>query len=356
MASDVSTKPATGPATKKPKKNALSDGQGRLAGILLSPTLLVILITVGFPIVLAIREAFFKQNDGVDPATGMVASGESFAGFSNFGTIFTGQNQVSANWGTMDRFWNAFINTSLFTIICVLIETVLGIAMALIMARGSKAIGLVRAGILIPWAIPTIASAVMWRVIFTDGGLADNVLNRQFLWLADGPQSFWAIVIADVWKTAPFIGLLTLAGLQTIPAEVYEAAKVDGANAWQVFVRITLPMVRPTLAVAVLFRTLDTMKMFDLPWGMIGAGKYSVETLSVFAYIEANAQRFGPAAAYSIILFLYIMIVALVFVRVLGADVVQDEEIRAVKDQKKRSRKTAKSATAKPNITSGDMP
>lgn len=131
---------------------------------------------------------------------------------------------------------------------------------------------------------------------------------------------------------------------------------MDGANAWQVFVRITLPMVRPTLAVAVLFRTLDTMKMFDLPWGMIGAGKYSVETLSVFAYIEANAQRFGPAAAYSIILFLYIMIVALVFVRVLGADVVQDEEIRAVKDQKKRSRKTAKSATAKPNITSGDMP
>ena len=97
-------------------------------------------------------------------------------------------------------------------------------------------------------------------------------------------------MIADTWKTAPFIGLLTLAGLQTIPAEVYEAAKVDGATTWQQFVRITLPMVKPALVVAVLFRTLDTLRMFDLPYGMIGAGKYRVETLSVFAYQEASAD------------------------------------------------------------------
>src|SRR5207342_2648331 len=97
-------------------------------------------------------------------------------------------------------------------------------------------------------------------------------------------------------------------GLQTIPADVYEAAKVDGANAWQTFVRITLPMVKPALVVAVLFRTLDTMRMFDLPWGLIGPGKYSVETISTFAYLENNALRYGSAAAYSLILFAYIVL------------------------------------------------
>lgn len=358
MASDVAN-PATSQAPRtNTKKNALSDGQGRLAGILLSPTMLVILVTVGLPIALSIREAFFRKNDGVDPNTGMILSGEQFVGLGNFVSIFQNQNVVDANWGSMDRFWNAFINTSLFTIICVALETVLGVAMALIMARGSRMVGLTRAGILIPWAIPTIASAIMWKVIFTDGGLADNLLNHQFLWLADGPQSFWAIVIADVWKTAPFIGLLTLAGLQTIPAEVYEAAKVDGASAWNTFTQITLPMVRPTLVVAVLFRTLDTMRMFDLPWGMIGPGKYSVETLSVFAYIEANQQRYGTAAAYSIVLFFYLMIVAFVFIKLLGADVVNDEELRAIADKKKRERKAARGRKSEsgPSITSGAMP
>ena len=118
----------------------------------------------------------------------------------------------------------------------------------------------------------------MWKLIFDSSGVANRILGREILWLADTGASFWAIVIADTWKTAAFIGLLTLAGLQTIPAEVYEAAKVDGATTWQQFVRITLPMVKPTLVVAVLFRTLDTLRMFDLPYGMIGPGKYRVET------------------------------------------------------------------------------
>jgi multiple sugar transport system permease protein len=166
-----------------------------------------------------------------------------------------------------------------------------------------------------------------------------------------------AIIAADVWKTAPFIGLLTLAGLQTIPGEVYEAAKVDGANAWQTFTRITLPMVKPALVVAVLFRTLDTLRMFDLPYGMIGPNKYSVETLSMFAYQEASQTRYGQAAAYSIVLFLYIVLVAFLFVRLLGADVIGDEELRAVNAQRKRMRelhkKQAKSSAVRTTITSG---
>jgi multiple sugar transport system permease protein len=242
----------------------------------------------------------------------------------------------------MGRFVNAFINTTLITVVCVVAETVLGVAMALIMAKAFKGRGIVRAGILVPWAIPTIVSALMWKLIFDEAGVMNRILGSQILWLADSGASFWAVVIADVWKTAPFIGLLTLAGLQTIPAEVYEAAKVDGATAWQQFVRITLPMVKPTLVVAVLFRTLDTLRMFDLPYGMIGPGKYRVETLSIFAYLEANAGRYGPAAAYAIVLFVYVLLIAFLFVKILGADVIGDSAPK--KNKKKKGDQDATTA------------
>ncbi|HET9871530.1 MAG TPA: sugar ABC transporter permease [Propionibacteriaceae bacterium] len=318
----------------KHKKNALSDGQGRLAWILLAPTLFVIIVVAGIPVLLSIRESFFTTNSGVDPTTGLVAGGESFSGLKNFSDIFASQDKVTGSYGNIGRFWNAFLNTTFITIVCVLLETILGVAMALIMAKAFRGRGLVRAGILVPWAIPTIVSALMWKLIFDEAGVMNRIIGTQILWLADKGSSFWAIVIADVWKTAPFIALLTLAGLQTIPAEVYEAAKVDGATAWQQFVRITLPMVKPTLVVAVLFRTLDTLRMFDLPYGMIGPGKYRVETLSIFAYQEATQNRYGPAAAYAIILFAYVLLVAFVFVKVLGADVIGD----AAPKRKKKKR------------------
>jgi len=327
----------------KHRKNPLSDGQGRLAWMLLAPTLLVIIVVAGIPVLISIRESFFRTNSGVNPETGLIEGGDTFVGLRNFTDIFAGLNQVEGSYGSMDRFWNAFLNTTLITVVCVLLETVLGVAMAIIMAKAFRGRGVVRAGILVPWAIPTIVSALMWKLIFDEAGVMNRVLGTQILWLADSGASFWAVVVADVWKTAPFIGLLTLAGLQTIPAEVYEAAKVDGATAWQQFVRITLPMVKPTLVVAVLFRTLDTLRMFDLPYGMIGPGKYRVETLSIFSYLEATQQRYGPAAAYAIILFLYVLLVAFLFVRVLGADVIGDS---APKKKKKKPDTTAKTAAA----------
>src|SRR5215203_6978608 len=327
--------PATGDGHKH-KKNALSDGQGRLAWILLAPTLIIIAVVAGIPVIMSIRESLFQTNTGIDPNTGLVAGGETFVGLQNFTSIFAGENPVQGNFGTIDRFWNAFLNTTFITIVCVILETILGVAMALIMAKAFRGRGIVRAGILVPWAIPTIVSALMWKLIFDSSGVMNRILGTQILWLADTGASFWAIVIADVWKTAPFIGLLTLAGLQTIPAEVYEAAKVDGASAWQQFVRITLPMVKPTLVVAVLFRTLDTLRMFDLPYGMVGVGKYRVETLSIFAYQEATQTRYGPAAAYAIILFIYVLLVAFLFVRVLGADVIGDSAPPKTKKKKRR--------------------
>jgi ABC-type sugar transport system permease subunit len=332
--------PATGDGHKH-KKNALSDGQGRLAWILLAPTLIVIAVVAGIPVIMSIRESFFQTNTGVDPNTGLIAGGETFVGLQNFTNIFTSQDLVLGNFGTMNRFWNAFLNTTFLTIVCVILETILGVAMALIMAKAFRGRGLVRAGILVPWAIPTIVSALMWKLIFDSSGVANRILGREILWLADTGASFWAIVIADTWKTAAFIGLLTLAGLQTIPAEVYEAAKVDGATTWQQFVRITLPMVKPTLVVAVLFRTLDTLRMFDLPYGMVGAGKYRVETLSIFAYQEATQSRYGPAAAYAIILFIYVLLVAYLFVKILGADVIGDSGMPKKKKKKKGDEKPA---------------
>lgn len=357
---EVTTMERKAPIAVKRKKNAFSDGQGTLAGILIAPTMLVIFIVAGIPIVMSIAEAFFRTNDGIDPITGAISSGSKFVGLDNFTDIFAHPATVAGVFGSMDRFINAFLNTTLFTIVCVTLETILGVSMALIMAKGFRGRGLVRAAILVPWAIPTIVSAMMWRLIFNTSGVANKVLglaDNPILWLADNKYSQMAIIVADVWKTAPFIGLLTLAGLQTIPAEVYEAAKVDGASVWNTFTRITLPMVKPALVVAVLFRTLDTLRMFDLPWGMIGQNKYSVETLSMFAYTETIQTRYGTAAAYSIVLFLYIVLVAFLFVKLLGADVVGDEELRAVNDQRKRMRalnkKQGRAAKVRTSVTSG---
>ncbi|GAA1393668.1 sugar ABC transporter permease [Luteococcus peritonei] len=356
MAQAVET---SGAVRTNAKKNPLSDGQGRLAAFLVAPTLAVILFVVGLPIILSVQESFFRTNDGVDPTTGLVSSGTKFVGLDNYVNAFTAtSSSVSGVWGSMPRLLNAFTNNIFFTVVCVLIETVLGVAMALIMARAFKGTGLVRAAILVPWAIPTIVSAKLWFVIFDANGIMNRLIGRQVLWLGDSAASQWAVIMADVWKTAPFIGLLTLAGLQTIPAEVYEAAKVDGATTWQQFTRITMPLVKPALVVAVLFRTLDTMRMFDLPFGLIGPNKYSVETLSMFAFNEAVSQRYGPAAAYSVLLFLLIVLVAFLFIKLLGADVVGDPETRAIADQRKRMRKLHKEQVRKTKaaqtITSGE--
>lgn len=346
-------------AAVKRRKNAFSDGQGRLGLGLVSPTLFVIVVVTGIPILLSIRESLYSSGTGeVNPETGMMDNSTPFVGLDNFIHVFSNSKVVAGNWGHLNEFTNAFVNTTLFTVFCVLTETILGVIMALIMNKAFLGRGIVRAGILVPWAIPTIVSALMWKLIFDSDGIMNRVLGHQFLWLADNGSSFVAVYIMDVWKTAPYIGLLTLAGLQTIPAEVYEAGKVDGASAWQQFWRITLPMVKPTLVVAVLFRTLDTLRMFDAPYGMIGLGKYHVETLTMFAFTEIEASRYGSAAAYSIVLFLYIMLIAFLFVRVLGADVINDPDIAAMKAKRRRDRAAGKSGKGgpPPMITSGAMP
>jgi multiple sugar transport system permease protein len=332
------------PLGKKPPRTS-TEGGGRLAAMLLTPTMLVLLVVIGYPIIAAFRQSLYSQSQGVD-ASGFVVQGDQFVGLDNYSAIFTGE-AVSA-------FWNAFYNTTFFTVVCVAVEVVIGVAMALIMNKAFKGKGLIRASILVPWAIPTVVSALLWRWIFDANGIANQLLRTQILWSTDGWQAKLAVILADTWKTAPFIGLLTLAGLQVIPADVYEAAKLDGANAVKQFWHITLPLVRPALLVAVLFRILDNLRMFDLPFVLIGRGKPSVETLSILAYLENNNSRFGPAAAYAVLLFLYVVVVAYAFVKLLGADVIGDARTKTPKAAKGRRWTPRRNAVR--GVARGDTP
>jgi multiple sugar transport system permease protein len=290
-------------------------------------------LVVVYPIVSAFRQSFYSDGQGVD-AEGFVVQGDQFVGAHNYTDIFVGEAAT--------RFWNALWNTSFFTVTTVAAETVLGMAMALVMHRAFRGRGLVRASVLVPWAIPTAVSALLWRWIFDANGIANAILGHQVLWSADGESARLAVIVAEVWKTAPFVGLLTLAGLQIIPQDVYEAAKVDGANAWRRFVSITLPLVKPALLVAVLFRMLDALRMFDLPFVLIGAQKPSVETVSILAFLENSNTRFGPAAAFSFLLFLYVVIVAYMFVKLLGADVIGDNRAKTPKANRRTRRLVAR--------------
>jgi multiple sugar transport system permease protein len=329
--------PATGGnATTSPQRH------GRLALMLLSPTFIVLALVILYPLVSALRESLYTKQDGVD-ANGFTITGDKFVGLDNYTAIFKGE--------TATRVWNAFYNTTFFTVVGVTIEVVLGVAMALVMHYALRGKGLVRASILVPWAVPTAMSAILWQWIFQADGVANSILKAQVLWTAEGFPAKIAVLIADTWKTAPFVGLLVLAGLQVIPTEVYEAARVDGANAWARFWRITLPLVKPALLVAVLFRVMDVLRIFDLPYVLIGPNKTSVETLSMLAFREAQQLDYGPAAAYATLMFLYVAVVAYAFVKLLGADLIGEARVRDAESKKRKKMRAEAEPPAKEAVS-----
>jgi len=309
----------------------LNAAHGRWAVYLVGPTLLLLAVVIGYPIVSAVVQSF--QNDqGLDTATGMFVSG-GFAGLANY-VHWLGQRCAAAS-GTVacppgslgSQFWVSFGNTFFFAAVTVALETVIGVWMAIIMNRSFRGRALVRAAILIPWAIPTAVTAKLWYFIFDVNGVLNHVLGTSILWTSSEWASRFAIVIADTWKTTPFMALLILAGLQLIPEEVYEAAKMDGATTAQRFRNITLPLVRPALMVAVLFRVLDALRLYDLPAILTGGGGGSgnaTTTLSILV-VDQIRQGFNSASALSTITFLVIFAVAFVFVRFFGANVVQTQ-------------------------------
>ena len=307
--------------------NAIAS-QGKWASWLLAPTMVALAIVIVYPIISAIVMSF-QLDAGLDPDTGLFTAGGP-AGFSNY-VHWLFQQCAAPGGGTMAcppgtlgaQFWSATGTTFYFTIITVTLETILGFWMAIIMARTFRGRSLVRAAVLVPWAIPTAVTAQLWLFIFAFEGIGNKLFNTTILWTGSEIPARWAVIIADTWKTTPFMALLILAGLQMIPAEVYEAAKVDGASAWQRFRMITLPLVKPALMVAILFRTLDALRMFDLPY-ILTEGSNNTTTLSILV-VNQIRQGFNSAAALSTITFIIIFIVAFIFVRFLGANVVEQQ-------------------------------
>jgi trehalose/maltose transport system permease protein len=207
-------------------------------------------------------------------------------------------------------------------VVSVTLEFILGMGIALAVNRAFRGRGLVRAAILVPWAFPTVISAVMWRLMFQDrigiiqyvasaiGIISEPILSDRTLLLI-------AAILVDVWKTTPFMALLLLAGLQVIPGDVYEAARVDGANVYQRFFQITLPLLKGAILVAVLFRTLDSYRVYDLFYGM---AQRELQSLSTFVYegVRISQLQFGPGNAAAVFIFVTSFLLALFFIKVLG--------------------------------------
>nr|WP_227999296.1 sugar ABC transporter permease [Nocardia australiensis] len=299
------------------------------AWLFVTPVLITLAVIIGYPVFRAVWMSFQKDS-GLDPATGMFVEGGS-AGISNYTHWLAQQCQmptgemVSCPTGNLgSQFWLAIGVTLFLTVVTVTLEVTFGLGMAMVMGKTFRGRALLRAAVLIPWAIPTAVTARLWEFMFQYDGVVNRVLGTGILWTSDEWPARFAVIAADVWKTTPFMALLLLAGLQVIPSDVYEAARVDGASAWQRFTNITLPLLKPALLVAVLFRTMDALRMYDLP-AIMTNNNPATRTISI---LVVDQVRQGPnsAAALSTITFLLIFAVAFLLVKVLGANAVRTQE------------------------------
>lgn len=298
---------------QKKHLSAYQKAEVRTAWIMLSPALILVGVIALYP---ALRTIWLSLHEMVltDPT-----SGYPFVGLSNYTKFFADA-----------RAWDSLAFTLKFTVVTVAVEFGLGLGSALAMDRAFKGRGLVRAAMLVPWAIPTAVSAMMWKFIYNDQyGLFNDVLSKLHLidhyqaWLSTESGSFLALVIADVWKTTPFIALLLLAGLQMIPKELYESATLDGANYFQQLWNVTLPMLRGSIFVALLFRTLDAFRVFDLV-SVLTDGANNTESLSLYAY--KNMMKFldfGYGSTAAVIVFLVVLVIALIYMRFMKREITE---------------------------------
>ncbi|WP_270889151.1 carbohydrate ABC transporter permease [Pedococcus sp. 5OH_020] len=315
------------PVKNKPVKQSkgLHAGQGRQGWLLVAPTIAFLTVIIIYPLIKAIQLSF-QKDAGLDPSTGLFVEGGN-AGLSNYTHwLLQKCGNVDCPPGTIGaQFYDALWVTLFFTVVSVAIEVLLGIWFAMIMNRDFRGRGLVRAAILVPWAIPTAVTAKLFYFMFAYDGIINKLLGvvgfGPKLWTSDPLAAKFAIIIADVWKTTPFMALLILAGLQLIPGDVYEAAQIDGATKWQTFMKITLPLVKTPLMVAVLFRTLDVLRIYDLP-AILTGGAGGTTSLSMLVIKQKN-EGFHGASALSTIVFLLIALTAYLFIQFGGADVIQ---------------------------------
>jgi ABC-type sugar transport system permease subunit len=286
----------------------------RLAFIFLLPSLLFVGVFTLYPIVESFRLSFYRL------IFTLPWLGQKFIGWENYTDLLTDPVALQA-----------LQTTLIFVAVTVSSELAVGLGMALVMNEAFRGRGLLRAIVLIPWAIPTVVSSQMWRFIFNDRyGLFNFVLfgddaARYMAPLADPHLALIAIMTAEIWKTAPFAALIILAGLQTIPDDVYEAASIDGATRWQKFRHITLPLIWPALLLALLFRTIDALRVFDLVFVMTQGGPAdATNVLQFYGYKKTFAEGMvGYGSTIAVTVFLVSLVLALAYLRTLRSERLQ---------------------------------
>ena len=281
----------------------------RLAVLMVSPSLALIAVVAAYPIGYAVWLSLHEYSV-------RVAGLSRWAGLKNYTTALQSS-----------EFWDAVKTTFIFTGASVVLETLLGLAMAMAMHSAFRGQGLLRTVVLVPWAVLTVVTAITWQTIFEPTlGFVNSLLGavglpNDTVWLGQSPEALMVMIFADTWKTAPFMALLLLAGLQVIPDDIYEAAKVDGATAWQRFTKITLPLLKPALLVALIFRTLDALRIFDLPF-VLTKGAHGTTTLSLISYETFQTNRIlGLGSALAVLTFAIVMIVSFVYIRFVGGNI-----------------------------------
>jgi multiple sugar transport system permease protein len=294
-------------APQAPPKGAVTDrakAERKLAYMLCAPAVIVMLLVTGFPILYALYLSLQKFDL-------RFPDDKEFVGLSNYVDVLS-----SSTW------WSDVGVTLFITVASVTLELILGMVIALVMNRAIFGRGAVRASVLIPYGIVTVVAAFTWRYAFdpTSGFVQGlPLVPDDYSPLTNQSGSLLVIIFAEVWKTTPFMALLLLAGLALVPDELNEAARVDGASAMQRFLRITVPLMRPAILVAVLFRTLDAFRLFDSAFIIQPGGANGTETVSILGYnVLINRVNQGLGSAISILIFISVIIIAVFFVRVLG--------------------------------------
>ena len=283
--------------------DGLARRQARTAWVLLLPMLAALAIVALWPLS---RTIWFSLTD----ATLSDLSAAAYVGLDNFVALL-----ADPDW------WRAVVNTLFFTAVSVTIEVCLGFAIALTLNARFPARGALRAAVLIPWAIPTVVSAKMWAWMLQDVYgvinallLKVGIISTPVAWTASPHLAMVALIAVDVWKTTPFVALILLAGLQLLPADLFEAARVDGASTLTQFFRITLPLMKPAMAVAVIFRLLDAMRIFDLVYVLTGNNQQTM-TMAVYARQQLiDFQDFGKGSAAATLLFLVIALITVIYI------------------------------------------
>ncbi len=302
MTTQVASAPPVAP--KKPGLSERAKSQERLSYFFLIPTLVVVLGVAFYPLAQTVYATFFDAKLGS-------ARAWEFIGLENYSRLLT-----NGNW------WDAVWATVKFTIGSVGFELLLGLGIALVVNSKFPGRGLMRTAMLVPWAIPTAISSQMWKWMYNDVfGVINDLFTRiipilpaKIAWVANVNTALWSLVAVDVWKTTPFMALLLLAGLQLIPADIYEAASVDGATGWRQFTTITLPMLRSSIVVALIFRTLDALRVFDLVWIMTGGG-FGTETMATINQRNLiQFQKLGYGSTISVAIFVVIGIFVVFYV------------------------------------------